>query len=117
MKLQYAEFIEAGSSLTESEAVRNDFDANALYLTVISEGTPGVTVEVHSGNDPENGEWFDAVLLSLVGEQISTVTVNGVYCVPMGGVTYVRVKNSDADSTLHVYGSFENAVYIPSAQA
>ena len=78
MRLQFEEFIEAGSGDTESAAVKNLLDANIIYLTVISESTPGVTVEE-----------------------------NGLYYVQIGGAQYVRIKNTDADDTLEVYGAFD----------
>lgn len=103
-RLQYAEFIPLASGLTESEAVPNELDATVMYLTVISEGTPGVTVQLLTTDDTVNGDWFDSPINLLDGTVDDTISVAGLYTVPIGGVRYIRIKNESADNTLHVFG-------------
>lgn len=110
MRLQYADFIRKGEGLTESPAVKNLLDAEIMYMTVISETDPELTVEVLSGGDPATGTWIAGLVMKADGTAVDSVTENGIYSVPMGGVEWVRVKNESADTTLEVYGSFNDAV-------
>lgn len=110
MRLQYADFIRKGEGLTESPAVKNLLDAEIMYMTVISETDPELTVEVLSGGDPATGTWIAGLVMKADGTAVDSVTENGIYSVPMGGVNWVRVKNESADTTLEVYGSFNDAV-------
>lgn len=107
MRVQSAEFIKKGSGATDSGPVKNELGAKALYLTVLSDGTPSLTVKVHTGNDPVNGTWFDSPINLLDGSVDDSISVAGLYKVPMGGVNYVKVVNASADSTMEVYGDFE----------
>ena len=67
VRVQSAEFIKKGSGTTDSGPVKNELGARALYLTVLSDGTPSLTVKVHTGNDPVNGVWFDSPINLLDG--------------------------------------------------
>lgn len=107
MRLQFEEFIAKGSGDTESAAVKNMLDANIIYMTVISESTPGVTVEVLTDGEPDTGTWVDGTIMTPGGTEVTAVEENGLYYVQIGGAQYVRVKNTDADSTLEVYGAFD----------
>ena len=107
MRLQFAEFVEKESGLTESAAVENILGADIIYLTVISESTPGVTVELLTDGDPDTGTWVDGTIMTPAGTELESVTENGLYYVLIAGAKYVRVKNEDADDTLWVYGAFD----------
>jgi len=116
MRLQYADFIRKGEGLTQSPVVTNLLDANIMYLTVISESDPSVSIEAMTGDDPVNGTWLDIVAMMPDGTVDSKITVNGLYSVPIGGVRYLRVNSDSADDTLEVYGSFTNAACAMAAQ-
>lgn len=108
MLLQHAVFIEKGSGKTDSGPIRNEMYSKRLYLTVLSEGTPALTVKVMTGDDPVNGVWFDSPINLLDGSVDDSISVPGLYSVPMGGVRYVKVVNASVDNTLDVYGDFED---------
>lgn len=108
MRLQYADFIEYGSGLTESPAIANALDANIMYLTVISETDPAVTVQVMTDADPDTGTWLDVAVTLTDGTTAEKVTENGLYCVSVGGARYIRALSDDADATLQVYASLYN---------
>lgn len=103
MRLQYADFIVYGEGVTESPAVENALDANTMYLTVISEDTPAVTVQVMTGS--ESGAWIDVPVTLPDGTSADKVTENGLYVVSLPGATRIRVLSDSADATLQVYGS------------
>ena len=109
MRMQYAEFIAEGTGDTVSEAVRNELDANVCYLAVLSDATPSVTVEVMSDRDLSTGTWLNGTIVNAAGEEIQSITENGIYVVPLGGVQWMRVKNGSADTTLEVSGSLNAA--------
>lgn len=108
MLLQRAMFIEKGSGKTDSGPIKNEMGGKRLYLTVLSENTPSLTVKVHTGNDPVNGVWFDSPINLLDGTVDDSISVAGLYSVPLGGVTYIKVVNASTDSTLEVYGDIED---------
>ena len=108
MRLQYADFIKKGEGLTQSPAVLNQLDANMMYLTVISETDPSVTIEALTGGEPDTGTWLDIVAMMPDGSVDTKITVNGLYRVPIGGVRYLRVNSESADDTLEVYASLTN---------
>lgn len=109
MVLQHATFIELGSGVTDSGAIKNEMGASVLHLSVLSEGTPALTVKVLTCDDTANGTWFDSPINLLDGTVDDSISVAGLYRVPMGGVHYVKVVNSSADSTMEVYGDFADA--------
>lgn len=104
--LQNAEFIALGSGATDSGPVKNEYGARMLYLTVLSEGTPSLTVKVLTNDDTANGVWFDSPINLLDGTVDDSISVAGLYSVPMGGVHYVKVVNASADDTMQVFGEF-----------
>ena len=112
MRLQFAEFIAKGSSLTASEAVANTLDGNIIYLTVLSESTPGVTVELLTDGEPDTGTWVDGTVMTPGGTEVTTIEEAGLYYVLCAGARYVKIENTDADDTLEVYGAFDRVQFV-----
>lgn len=108
MFLQHAVFIEKGSGKKDSGPIKNELHGKRLYLTVLSDGIPSLTVKVMTGDDPATGVWFDSPINLLDDSVDDSISVPGLYSVPMGGVRYVKVVNASVDNTLEVYGDFED---------
>lgn len=108
MLLQHAEFIKKGSGKKDSGPIKNELHGKRLYLTVLSDVIPSLTVKVMTGNDPATGVWFDSPINLLDDTVDDSISVPGLYSVPMGGVRYVKVVNASVDNTLEVYGDFED---------
>lgn len=107
MRLQFAEFIAKGDGATVSEPVENALDANIIYMSVISEDTPGVTVEVLTDGEPDTGTWLDGTIMTPGGTEVSAADETGLYYVKIAGARYIRVKNTSEDDTLEVFGAFD----------
>ena len=86
--------------------MKNELDANVLCLLAVSDTAPDLTVEIHTGNDPENGAWLPGTVLGTNMSEKTGIDANGFYYIPMGGVQYLRITNSSDDDTLTVVGAF-----------
>lgn len=108
MRLQYVTFIESGTGATVSANVENLLDGNVLCLLALSDTAPDLTVEIHTGRDPENGEWLPGTVFGVDMTEQSGIDANGFYYIPTGGVQYIRIKSASADTSLAVVGAFFN---------
>lgn len=109
MIAQHARFIEKGSGVSDSGPIRNELSASTLYLTVVSESIPEVSVKVLTNEDTANGEWFLCPINLLDGTVDDSISVSGLYTIPVSGAHYIKVVDASGDNTLEVFGEFDDA--------
>lgn len=104
--LQHTYFFDE-SSASESDVVRNELNANDLFLTVRGSGVNLTVYGLTDDTEDTAANWLTLRVINMSNFQMEdSITAAGQYGVPLGAVSRVKIGNSG--STVTVFGIFGN---------
>lgn len=97
-------FVFFDSSSTGSESNVMEVLERSEDMTLHVTGSGSVNLKVMGKADLQDGDWEDIAVISLESFGVSqSITDTGIYCVPLRGLTRLKIVNSGA-SGVKVYG-------------